>query len=74
MEGLNPHWYVWMLKEQRRYNIILAFATIIIAIVGILQIIKSYNFFTPEWFLFGILILLAFCMIVILLTIFGRQD
>lgn len=74
MEGINPQWSIWILQEQRKYNMILAFGTIIIALVGILQLIKLYEVFVPDFILFGFALALTFLVMIILLIAFERQQ
>lgn len=31
---IDERWYTWMLKEQRKYNLVMALATLIIATIG----------------------------------------
>ncbi len=70
MENLNPRWYAWILQEQRKYNMILAFGTIIIALVGILQIVKLYEVYVPNFVLtiiaFSLVLLIAFIVVTLI--------
>ena len=72
--AINEHWYVWLMEQQRRNNLIIALATFIIAMVGILQIIKIYEFFTPDWVFIVLGGLIALCLIIIIGTILEKQN
>lgn len=62
---------IWYTKKQRRYNCILAMTSLIIACVGVLQIIKIYELTPPE-FIYWILCILI--IIALILTIFEVWD
>ena len=70
--GLNPHWYAAMLEEQRKYNTVVAFATVITALVGILQVNHLYNLGMPDWVLLSLVFFAGFCLMAIISEIFKR--
>jgi hypothetical protein len=62
-----------MQKQQRKYNLILALGTLIIALVGILQIIKIYGVVFPSYIYFILGALIVFCIVVIIVTLFEKE-
>jgi len=67
-------WQAWIMEEQTRNSYIMALDTLIIAIVGILQIIKLYTFDVPTW-TFGILgLIISCCLILIIWTTFFSKH
>jgi hypothetical protein len=73
-QTINPKWQIFMLKEQRKYNLILAFGTIILAITSILQIIKIYDFETPNFIFWIFVIIILIALEIILIEAFSRSK
>ena len=73
MVDVNPKWQIWMIKQQRYTGILMAVGTIIIAVVGILQAIKLYNFSVANWVLQTIVGIIMISVIIII-VIFLKRD
>lgn len=74
MEGINPRWYAQMMWYQRKSNVILSSATMILAITSILQLIKIYGVEVPTFLFLFFAAAIELAFLVVVIEIFSRPK
>jgi len=65
--------FVSIIKGQRKTNKLIGFATVVIAITSVLQIIKIYDVYINPFVLFAIAVVLTFLVIAIIILVFSYE-
>ena len=74
MEGINPEWYAQMLWYQKKYNAILASATVALSVTSILQLMKLYEYEAPVWLFILLVGIIAGAIELIIIESFSKPK